>query len=265
MKIIDSHTHIYPDKIAVKASNSISDFYSVGVKFDGTVGKLLERLSNAGISECVVHSVATTPAQVDSINRFIAKSVSEHPDVFFGFATLHPDSDDIKRDVDNAIAMGLHGIKLHPDFQKFNADSDEAMRIYEAVGGRLPILIHAGDYRTEFSKPERILNVCRTFPKQDIIAAHFGGWSVWGECAKELADCGIYVDTSSTQGFIPPERVRELLDIFSGDRILFGSDYPMWDAADEIKMLNKVLREEEKEKVFHENFENLMKKYKTKI
>ena len=259
--IIDAHTHIYPDKIANKASHSIADFYSVDVRFDGTVSRLVELEKAAGVSRCVVHSVATVPAQVDSINSFISRSVSEYPDMFYGFATLHPDEDDIENKIDNAISLGLHGIKLHPDFQKFHIDGGRAMKMFEAIDGRLPVLIHAGDYRTEYSKPHRILNVSKAFPKLDIIAAHMGGWSEWNDSISELARSGVYVDTSSCQGFITSEKMRELFNAFDTQRIFFGSDYPMWDPGEEIKMLEKILTDDEKERIYSKNFMTLMKKY----
>lgn len=259
--IIDAHTHIYPDKIARKASQGISDFYELRVLFDGTIGKLLEVGNSACIDKFVVHSVATSPDQVNSINRFITRSVAAHPDRFIGFATLHPDSKNINNDIENAINSGLSGIKLHPDFQKFNADSPKVMMIYEAIEGRLPLLIHAGDYRTEYSKPYRIVNIKKAFPKLDVIAAHLGGWSEWGSNAKELAEADVYVDTCSSQGFIEPSKVRELIDIFGTDKVIFGSDYPMWDAANELDMLHNILTALEKEKIFHLNFEKLLAKY----
>lgn len=259
--IIDAHTHIYPDKIAIKASQGISDFYNLRVLYDGTVGKLLEVGNAAGIGKYVVHSVATVPGQAASINRFIASAVAAKPGQFIGFATLHPDSKTINEDIQHIIDIGLSGIKLHPDFQKFNADSPEAMKVYEAIEGRLPLLIHTGDKRTEFSKPYRIVNVAKAFPELDIIAAHLGGWSEWGSCAEELAEAGVYVDTCSSQGFLEPSKVRELIDIFGIDKVIFGSDYPMWDAGEELDMLSKILTADEKEKVCHMNFERLMAKY----
>lgn len=44
MTIIDTHAHIYPDKIALRASQSIADFYEMPVVLDGTVGTLLQRV-----------------------------------------------------------------------------------------------------------------------------------------------------------------------------------------------------------------------------
>ena len=53
IKIIDAHTHIYPDKIAEKASHSIADFYSIKALHDGTVSELLRLEDEAGVSQCV--------------------------------------------------------------------------------------------------------------------------------------------------------------------------------------------------------------------
>ena len=101
--IIDSHAHIYPDKLARKAARSIGDFYDIDMDLDGTVDMLLKVGDEAGVDKFLVHSVATTPHQVRSINSFIAKSVSEHPDRFIGFATLHPGcGDEIPEIVDEA-------------------------------------------------------------------------------------------------------------------------------------------------------------------
>ena len=90
MEIIDAHVHIYPDKIALKASKAIGDFYGIPMDYDGTVNGLLEVGKKAGISRYLVHSVATTPHQVHSINTFILEQLKAHKE-FIGFITLHPD------------------------------------------------------------------------------------------------------------------------------------------------------------------------------
>ena len=119
-KIIDAHCHIYPDKIAQKAAGATCAFYGgLGSTLDGTVSTLLKEAEVAGIEHCIVQSVATTPKQVSSINNFIANTVVEGKGKFTGLGTLHPDSEDIKADIDEIINLGLKGVKLHPDFQKF--------------------------------------------------------------------------------------------------------------------------------------------------
>ncbi len=252
--IIDTHAHIFPDKIAAKASDSISKFYDIPMDSDGTVSTLLELGREAGVDRFVVHSVATVPGQVEHINDFIMKSVNEYPDKLIGFATLHPDYDNIPLEVDRIIAGGLKGIKLHPDFQNFLIDEERAYAIYECVEGRLPILFHMGDSRYEYSKPQRLANILQRFPKLTVIGAHFAGYSEWDMAAEILKGYNIYVDTSSSLFKLTPEQARRLIDIYGVDHVLFASDYPMWKPADELKKIARIqLSQEEREQIFYKN------------
>ena len=151
MEIIDAHAHIYPERIAAKATDTIGLFYNIKMEMPaGTAEQLLADGKQAGIGRFVVHSVATTAHQVRSINDFIAKEVAEHPE-FIGFITLHQDlsEDEIVSEIDLAVSRGMRGIKLHPDFQKFNVDDEAAEKFYRAAAGKLPILFHIGDDRYE--------------------------------------------------------------------------------------------------------------------
>lgn len=257
--IIDAHTHIYPEKIAKKAAVTIGEFYDIQMAYDGTVEHLLEEGAKAGIDKFLVHSVATTPKQVPSINKFIAESVAQHPDKFIGFCTMHPDSENKKEEFEWAMSHGLKGIKLHPDFQEFNIDDERALEIYRLAEGVCPVLFHMGDYRTQYSKGKRLANVMELFPNLTCIAAHFGGYTEWGTGAAYLATTGCYVDTSSSTFKLEPYKVRQLVDIYGADHVLFGTDYPMWDATEELaRLLRTEFTEEEKELIFHKNLETLL-------
>ncbi len=259
--IIDAHAHIFPTKIAEKAVAGIGQFYSeLTMQMDGTVDTLIANGKKNGIEKFVVQSVATTPAQVESINDFIAQSVREHPDELIGFATLHPDYPDLSGEIERAVNMGLKGIKLHPDFQRFNIDCDRAMELFALIEGKLTVLIHMGDYRYEFSKPERLARVMDTYPDLTVIGAHFGGWSEWEDAESFLAGRkNLWVDTSSSLYALEPERARALIDSFGTDKVLFGTDYPMWEAAEELERFNRIpLTVEEREMILHKNAEKLL-------
>ena len=58
-EIIDSHAHIYPDKIARKAAVVIGQFYDISMDCDGSVEGLIKTGKRAGIGRFLVHSVAT--------------------------------------------------------------------------------------------------------------------------------------------------------------------------------------------------------------
>ena len=259
MFIIDAHTHIYPDKIAQKASAAIGEFYGVAMKHDGTVGSLLNSGKHSGVNMHVVHSVATNPAQVGSINNFIARTVAEYPDKFIGFATLHPDMEDVGREVERVIDLGLKGVKLHPDFQKFYIDEPACDVMYRAIEGKLPLLFHTGDSRRDYSSPRRVPAVLEKFGRLNIICAHFGGYTEWDNAIHSLAGRRVWVDTSSSLAFIGKEKALKFMEFFGEDRVLFGSDYPMWDAGDEIEMINDMgLNNDQLEKIYYKNICGLL-------
>ena len=90
-EIWDAHCHVYPEKIAQRAAESIGAFYDVPMHHAGSVPVLLERMAEGGIDRSLIHSVALIPSRAATINDFIAREVSEHPQKLIGFATLHPD------------------------------------------------------------------------------------------------------------------------------------------------------------------------------
>ena len=259
-KIIDAHCHIYPDKIALKATKATENFYHLNVtELDGTVSMLKEMGEKANVSHFVVQSVATSPAQVSSINRFIANTVEENKSQMTGLGTLHPDSDDIKRDVDEIISLGLKGVKLHPDIQKFKIDDYRCLKIYEECEGRLPILMHTGDERYDYSNPNRLKPILDIYENLTIIGAHFGGWSIWENAAKELYKYkNLYVDCSSTFYGLDDKKIIELINMYGEDKVLFGTDYPMWTPQVEVeRFLSLKLKKSTNKKILAENAQKL--------
>lgn len=211
-RIIDAHCHIYPDKIAQKASYSTATFYKLPPSLDGKVSTLIEHGERAGIEHFIVQSVATTPKQVSSINNFIVEAVAESGGRFTGLGTLHPDSEDMKADVNEIIALGLKGVKLHPDIQRVQLDDPRMHKMYELCEGRLPMLIHTGDHRYDTSNPNRMIPILEKYPKLTVIGAHFGGWSVWEEATKQLNKYeNFLVDCSSSLYAITPPRMITLM------------------------------------------------------
>lgn len=234
--IIDAHCHIYPDKIAEKAAASTGRFYDIPMRLDGKVSTLLREGAAAGIDHFIVQSVATTPAQVASINRFIAESVAASNGTMTGLGTLHPDSEDIAGDVEYLLELGLKGVKLHPDIQGFKLDDYRCLKIYELCEGRLPLLLHTGDHRYDFSNPNRLKPILDTYTDLTVIGAHFGGWSMWEEAAEQLHGYKhLYVDCSSSLYAFSPEVGQKLVRCYGADRVLFGTDYPMWTPKEELE------------------------------
>lgn len=258
--IIDAHCHVYPERIALKAANATGRFYDgLPTTCDGTVRALLEEGERSGIDHFIVQSVATKPEQVRSINRFIAREVEEHPGVLTGLGTLHPESEDIEGDVNDLLSLGLKGVKLHPDIQRFKLDDPRCLKICELLEGRVPLLLHTGDKRFDNSNPNRLLPLLQNHKNLTVIGAHFGGYSIWEEATEQLAHIpNLYVDCSSTMFALDDETVVRLIRRYGAERVLFGTDYPMWSPAAEAEHFMRLeLTEAERDLILHRNAERL--------
>ena len=195
------------------------------------------------------------PKQVSSINNFIARAVAESGGRFTGLGTLHPDSEDMKADVDEIIALGLKGVKLHPDIQKVKLDDPRMHKMYELCEGRLPMLLHTGDCRYDNSNPNRLIPILEKYPNLTVIGAHFGGWSIWEEATKQLYTYkNFLVDCSSSLYAISKEKAKELILAYGTDRVLFGTDYPLWTPEEEIdRFMSLDLTDEQREDILYNN------------
>jgi predicted TIM-barrel fold metal-dependent hydrolase len=256
--VIDMHAHIFPDKIAERAVESIGKYYNIPMSRSGTVNGLLEAGSRINVSKYVVHSSATHVEQVKSINDYVFGVQSSHKNLI-GFGTLHPGLEDADLEVERIISMGLHGIKLHPEFQEFCIDDDAMLPVYKAIEGRLPLLIHMGDQNTDSSSPVRLAGILDMFPELVIIAAHFGGYSMWDESMKHLIGKNLFMDTSSTLAFLDPGKAVEMIRKHGVHKMLFGTDYPMWDHKEELgRFLMLELNEEERRAILYGNAQKLL-------
>jgi len=227
----------------------------------GSVENLIISAKNAGIVKMLVTSTATTAEQVKPINDFLKTAQDSHKE-FFAFGTLYPkmSEKEIDFEIERMQKMGFRGVKLHPDFQQIPADSDSIIKIANKIAGIFPVLIHAGDNRYDYSNPGRIKRLLDNSPKEfTLIAAHMGGYSVWDEAMALFKGYeNLYVDTCSSMRFLPPEKVLELINFYGEDRVLFGTDYPMWDQLEEVRLLQSInLSPKALKKIFFTNANDL--------
>ncbi len=254
--VIDSHCHIYPEKIAKPAVQNTGKFYDLQTQGDGIVNSLLSIGEKFGIDRFVVQSVATTPHQVKSINEFIADQVNTFPNKLIGLGTMHPESNDVKTDLFHLKELGLHGVKLHPDIQEFKIDDYRCLKIYELCEKEnIPILMHTGDYRYDYSNPDHLVPVLKEFKNLTIIGAHLGGWSVWDEASEKLSGYpNFYVDTSSSLYKLSNKKAVDIIRRYGADRVLFGSDFPVFSPDVELERFMKLpLTDEERRAILSEN------------
>ena len=265
-KIIDVHTHIYPDAIAAKAKVALEKFYEFTCEGLGTVDDLAESSKIAGIGGMLMLSSATNAHQVKKVNEFAKNALDDMLSRGFeaaAFGAIHQDCEDFAAELDHMKALGLTGIKIHPDIQGVNIDDPKMYELYSLAEGIFPIYLHMGDDRPQyrFSETCRLVKIMKEFPRLKVIAAHLGGYKAWDE-ADELAKCGgenIMFDTSSALWAITTERANDLVSMLGTERVMFGTDYPVMHAENELKLFMKLsLTETERENIFYNNAKNFL-------
>ena len=187
-KIIDFHTHAFPDKIAGKTIELLSQKGGIPAHTDGRTEGLRAVLAEAGISLGVVLPVVTRPEQFASVTSFAAK-INEEYDLnkqtkLLSFGGIHPDSTDYKKELKTLAEAGFLGIKLHPDYQGVYFDDIRFLRIIEyATELGLIVITHAGvDIGfpdTVRCTPKRALKVIREVKPEKLVRACVYGYGVF--------------------------------------------------------------------------------------
>ena len=248
--MIDFHAHAFPERIAARTietlianSARITD-YPMKNCTDGTARGLIEVESSAGVDLAVVLPIVTNPKQTETINR-VAKETNEANCGLYSFGSLHPAGPDAVAWVDRLAEEGFKGIKLHPEFQTFFTDSDEAIAIYRRVAHHgMTVILHAGrdiGYPPPVhAEPDMLLRAVDKVPDLRLVAAHLGGWMLWDEVAEKLVSTPIYFDTAFIADFIEPALARDIINAHGAEKILFGSDAPWEDPAKTLKFLSSL-------------------------
>ena len=261
MRFIDFHSHIYPDAIASKAADSVRGFYD-GLgdpTISGEAANLLKLGLEAGVSEFVVLPVAIQPQRTRHINDFILEQVAKEPR-FYGYGTVHAAMDNLEEEVQYILDKGLRGVKIHPDSQVFDIDDARLFPMYEMIQDKLPIIIHMGDLRYDYSRPEKLRHILDLFPRLQAIAAHFGGYQMHELASQVLHDKNCFFDVSSSLMFMAEGEAEHYIRHHGADRFVYGSDFPMWNPVTEMQRFLKLdLTHKEQEQIAYKTALEILK------
>lgn len=265
--IIDFHTHCFPEALAPKALGKLSAAGGLRPVTDGTVAGTVRHAEESGVTLSVVCNIATNAHQMAKVNEF-AIAVNDYTPSLTALGSVHPDASvaEIEHQLDHLLDHDIRGIKIHPEYAAYYVDEPAWEPIFAACEERgMFLLTHAG---YDFISPDRIAvtpsrlaKVLDRHPELTVIAAHLGANMLWDEVKNTL--CGrerLYFDTAilSREG-ADPHVVREIIRKHGAERILFGSDMPWSDPAEEIAFLRSLgLEKEEEDRIFFQNAEQLL-------
>ena len=261
--VIDFHTHAFNEKIAEAAISKLENIIGYKAFTNGTINDSIEKFDKWGIDKAVMLPIATKPSQQKIINDWAANIPSGR---IIPFGSVHPFAPDAISELERIKALGLKGIKLHPDYQAFYIDDDRVFPIYKKCAElNLIVVFHSGidivSPENTHATPEMSARAFKAVPQMKMVLAHLGGNDMWDDVEKYLVglDGDIYFDTAFIADICSVSQLLRIIRNHGADRILFASDCPWHKSISELEMIKRLdLSDKEREMILHENAERLL-------
>lgn len=258
--IIDFHTHVFPDKLAAHAMESLSARAGLPPHTDGTLDCTERLMKEQSVDRFVALNIATSPRSQAHVNDFAIDINRTHT----AFGSVHPLSESALSELVRLKKAGVKGVKFHNEYQDFFVDDEKAYPLYEKITELGLIAVFHGGYDPAFpppfkASPERCARVMNAFPQAKFIFAHLGGLMQPDDAVKYLKNTNAMIDTAYMAGAYEHSAAERVIKEFGAERVLFGSDCP-WDTpANTLRFLDGLnLSEKEKERILYKNALDLL-------
>ena len=272
MKIIDSHVHVYPeflrkerDRIAAREP-WFELLTSSKVQKWGTAEELVAAMDEAGIESSLVTTFAFRDQGLcREMNDYVLDAARRWPGRILPLAVVSPARMGALEEAERAFDAGALGLgELFPDGQGFDLASPAWLRDLCALceARDKSMLFHTAEqaghqYAGKGAYGAReAAAFCRNFPTARVIFAHFGGglWAFEAMPEMRLLLRNARYDTAAWPWLYGPEILDAIFGIGAGDKIFFGSDWPILGLSRYEKLAAQTkLSEAEKEKLFGGN------------
>lgn len=179
-------------------------------------------------------------------NELVSAAVKRYPDRLIGFASVNPwFGQTAKVELQRALQSGLVGLKFNPSLQGFFINDRIVMDLLEvAAEFQAPVYFHTGT--PVHALPLQLADLALLFPSVKFIMGHTGASDFSGEALAALKTApNIYAEISKQTNF---DLLREVLVSYGPERMIFGTDFPVYPLAlelEKIKLLNPEQREKE--------------------
>lgn len=168
--IFANHAHVFPEDI----------------KPEGSVDNLKKLMDECGIDKCVAFAPFSDrfeeSSRTDTPNEWLANAIKGDPDLY-GFGTIDF-TKNLRDEVDRIADYGFKGIKMHPPYQEFDIDGEDAFKVYErAEELGLFISFHCGMHwhRLKGVRPILYDEVGWHFKNLRFSLEHLGGYHFFNE------------------------------------------------------------------------------------
>jgi predicted TIM-barrel fold metal-dependent hydrolase len=217
--------------------------------------QLLRSMDIAGIETSVVCAIEPFFETLD-----ILKTLEPFGERFAVFCAVDPQASDcFERLAYYAASNQVAGLKIHPPLVGPTPTSDRMFELVEfAAGHHWPVIIHAGTFPFPLLEgTDRVRDlepVIQAFPEVPMVLAHIG----WDQAADVLRlgarYSNVFTDTSWQSGTV----IREAISALGVERVLFGSDFPLFHQGRARDILQSALRPNEVAPVGYENARKLL-------
>jgi len=245
--IIDFHTHIFPDAVCLDRGKFFPGEPSFKLLYDSPGAKLvgaedlIRSMDRQEVDLSVVFGFPWKDGELSkSNNDCVLEAVARFPQRLKGFACFDMAWEGAAAEAERCIRAGLSGVGELAFY--LSGIDDEALARLEPVmavcrqRGNLPVMVHTNEpvgHKYPGKTPvtlEQIYALACRFPENRIVLAHWGGGVLFYNLLKKEAKKvlrNVWFDTAASPFLYDPEVYRCAAAAGCGDKVLFGTDFPL--------------------------------------
>lgn len=222
------------------------------------INRFLRIMDAAGIDMACVNCIFHSDARRG--NDIVARFVDQRPDRFIpvAFVTPHYPEEallELERCFDQ---IGAKFLKIYPSYAQRSIDHEVWVPIFDWCNSRgLAIMSHA-DF-SDGNQPQGYRRLSDRFPDVKWVAAHAAGGTDrhWGAVEATRSCPNVYLESATDDSYY--RRFERVVEVAGPDRVLFGSDMPLFDARQEVgKIATAEISTEDKQKILGLNAINIL-------
>ncbi|MDF2668115.1 MAG: amidohydrolase 2 [Paenibacillus sp.] len=206
-------------------------------------------------------------ADLEEDNERIIQVVQQYPERFAGLGTVSPRrTEEAVREMDRCITEpGMIGMKFHPWLQAFSPLESCFLDLAEEANAR-KTLFFFHDGTPPYTEPLQIAEIARRNPDLTVVMGHTGLNDLWRE---SLLAAQRYDNVWLCFCGCPHWGMREVTTKMGGERIVWGSDYPLanWrDTRERIQQIEHLpFSDSTKEKILYGNARQLLDRFHSSV
>jgi len=164
-----------------------------------------------------------------------AELLKDEPRLVF-YCSVSPKKKNAEKLMEKYVTMGAKGMKIHPEIQLIPINSPlllKHLRNWVKISSGLPVLFHSGfnGYEPKWARKNAKIELYHSAAEALEPAPCILGHSAMNEYKKAIeiakAHSNVYLEVSGQ----PPEHIKDMLNQIGDDRLLFGSDWPVYPQA----------------------------------